>query len=82
MQCKCYYKKKKKLKFDGRVSLLCASANKKLSAIASITQKGMSAKAFFESQFQYNFSLGCFTDKQVMITLICYMKESLGWSMT
>ena len=71
--------KKKQLKFDGRVSLLCASANKKLSAIASITQKGMSAKAFFESQFP-NFSFGYFTDKQVIITSICYMKKSLGWS--
>ena len=50
-----------------------------MSAIASITQKGMSAKAFFKSQFQYNFSLGYFTDKKVTITSICYMKESLGW---
>ena len=65
--------------FESRVSLLCAIANKKLSATASIMQKGMSAKAFFEYQFQYNFSRGCFTDNQVIIKLVCYIKESLGW---
>ena len=47
------------LKFDKQISLLCAKANRKLSALASISyyltfhQKRTLIKAFFESQFRY-----------------------------
>ena len=47
------------LKFDKHISLLCAKANRKLSALARISyyltfhQKRTLIKAFFESQFRY-----------------------------
>ena len=47
------------LKFDKHISLLCAKANRKLSALARISyyltfhQKGTLLKTFFESQFSY-----------------------------
>ena len=47
------------LKFDKRISLLCAKANRKLSAFGRIFyyltfhQKRTLIKAFFESQFRY-----------------------------
>ena len=47
------------LKFDKHISLLCAKANRKLSALARIPyyltfrQKKNIIKAFFESQFRY-----------------------------
>ena len=47
------------LKFDNHISLLCAKANRKLSALARISyyitfhQKRPLIKAFFESQFRY-----------------------------
>ena len=47
------------LKFDKHISLLCAKANRKLSALARISyyltfhQKRTLTKAFFESQFRY-----------------------------
>ena len=47
------------LKFDKHISLLCAKANRKLSALARISyyltfhQKRTLRKAFFESQFRY-----------------------------
>ena len=49
------------LKFDNHVSLLCATANRKLSTIARVTyylnfhQKRMLIKAFLESQIKYRF---------------------------
>ena len=49
------------LKFDNHVSLLCATANRKLSTIARVTcylnfdQKIMLIKVFLESQIKYQF---------------------------
>ena len=39
------------IKFDDHVSLLCATPNRRLPAIASMTQNRTLIKAFFKSQF-------------------------------
>ena len=72
------------LKFDKHISLFCANANRKLSAVARISyyltfhQKRTLIKTFFESQFRYCSLTWMFHSRKSNKKLICYMKELLG----
>lgn len=73
------------LQFDN-ISLSCTAPDKELSVIARIKyyspfhRQMTLIKAFFELQFKHCSLTWYFTTKQVIIRLICYIKEPSGWS--